>query len=170
MMEAFDLRFPELASRETRSITVLQPGQGLPPGDYVFREMYCPDPDCDCRNVILQVALIRKDHGRMVATINHALEPGGVHEELGSDPTVLEPFGQQSELAGEILRVAKTTLLADEMYTERLRRHYRIIKGRESPSRPTPRADSSDAIHCALMEVFPEYGKVAFAPVSRPRK
>lgn len=169
-MEAFDLRFPELANRETRAITLLQPSQGLPIGDYVFREMYCPDPGCDCRNVIFQVALIRKDQGRIVATINHALEPGGVHEEMGSDPTVLEPFGQQSELAEEVLRVAKTSLLSDEAYTERLRRHYRIIKGREAPSRPNSVADSSGAIHRSLMEVFPEYGKVALPPGSRPRE
>jgi hypothetical protein len=45
--------FPELAGRETRSVTV-PPGSplGLPPGEYGFLETYCDEPGCDCRRVM----------------------------------------------------------------------------------------------------------------------
>jgi len=49
-------RLPEIAGRETRSITV-PPGSelGLPPDDCGFLEMYCDEPRCDRRRVLLYV-------------------------------------------------------------------------------------------------------------------
>ena len=48
--------FPELAERETRTLTVL-PGAdlGVPPGEYGLLEMFCDEPGCDCRRVFFSV-------------------------------------------------------------------------------------------------------------------
>jgi hypothetical protein len=47
---------PEIAERETRSITLL-PGSewGLPAAHYGFVEMFCKEPGCDCRRVMFSV-------------------------------------------------------------------------------------------------------------------
>src|SRR5438128_8078528 len=47
---------PEIASRETRTVTVLPHASlGLEPADYEFVEMYCDEPGCDCRRVMFSV-------------------------------------------------------------------------------------------------------------------
>ena len=48
--------FPDLAERETRTITVL-PGANVavPPGEYGLIEMFCDEPGCDCRRVFFSV-------------------------------------------------------------------------------------------------------------------
>src|SRR5438094_9660002 len=55
-MSAFGLRFPDVAARETRVVTSLEPQEGLPAGNYGFLELYRDDPACDCRRVLLQSA------------------------------------------------------------------------------------------------------------------
>jgi len=59
---------PEIAARETRSITV-PPGSpfGLPAGEYGFLEMYCNEPGCDCRRVLFYV--IARDRPGVQAVI-----------------------------------------------------------------------------------------------------
>lgn len=169
-MEPFDLRFPEIAGHETRVLMMLQPNGNLPIGDYVFKEFYCPDPDCDCCNVILQVALLRRDQQRIVATLNHALDPEKFRA-VGLPRTFLEPSGPQSELAPEVMVKALEVLLSNDEYVARLWRHYRWVKGLEAPPRPSgSRAPaSSDPLHETMLEVFPEYGREAYRRPSRSR-
>lgn len=46
--------FPEVAKGETHSITISPASEfGLPPDDYGFLEMYCDEPGCDCRRVLI---------------------------------------------------------------------------------------------------------------------
>jgi len=60
--------FPEVADRETRSITVLpDSGGGLPEGEYGFVELYCDERGCDCRRVLFSV--IRRSHQGIQAVI-----------------------------------------------------------------------------------------------------
>src|SRR5712691_7758423 len=59
-MIPFMEKFPELAASETRSAQVAGQG-GLPDGDYGFFELYCNEPGCDCRRVI--VTVLREDTG-----------------------------------------------------------------------------------------------------------
>jgi hypothetical protein len=54
-MSAFVLRFPDVAARETRVLTSLYTQDGIPAGSFGFLELYCDDPACDCRRVLLQV-------------------------------------------------------------------------------------------------------------------
>lgn len=46
--ESFHARFPEIAEKETRTLTTLN-APGLPAGSFGLVEMYCNEPDCDCR-------------------------------------------------------------------------------------------------------------------------
>ena len=50
----FYIRFPDLAEKETRSIFIFKSGD-LPPGQYGFLELFCDDPKCDCRRVVISV-------------------------------------------------------------------------------------------------------------------
>jgi hypothetical protein len=64
---------PEVADRETRSITVKQGNHfSLPVGEYGLVEMYCNDEDCDCRRVIIMV--IKRDVKKPVAYISYGWE------------------------------------------------------------------------------------------------
>ena len=52
----FSEYFPKIAEEETRVITILpDTNQLLPVGQYVFLEMFCNEPDCDCRRVYFYV-------------------------------------------------------------------------------------------------------------------
>ena len=57
---SFHEYFPEIAERETRTITLLEnSGLELPPGQYSLLELYCDEPGCDCRRVFLCVVTSR---------------------------------------------------------------------------------------------------------------
>ena len=72
----FRSRFPEIAERETRSVTVFgQPVTGLPAGDYGFLEMFCDEPRCDCRRVFFYVVSPRRRDP--VAVIAYGWRTGG---------------------------------------------------------------------------------------------
>lgn len=64
---------PDLAAKETRVIHVLQPQRGIPLGSYGLLEFYCPDPACDCRRVMLNVAGEREPE-RFLAAISYGFD------------------------------------------------------------------------------------------------
>lgn len=47
-------RFPEIAKKETRSIMVLEDAE-LPKDHYLLMELYCDEPECDCRRVMFYI-------------------------------------------------------------------------------------------------------------------
>lgn len=57
-MTPFVTRFPELGARETRALLV-SGRKELPDGNYGFLELYCDEPGCDCRRVMID--LLRED-------------------------------------------------------------------------------------------------------------
>jgi hypothetical protein len=53
---SFHSRFPEIAERETRTVTLLELSDfNLPPAHYSFLEMFCDEPGCDCRRAFFSV-------------------------------------------------------------------------------------------------------------------
>jgi hypothetical protein len=52
--ESFRARFPEIAEKETRTITIMNHAS-IPTGNYGLIEMYCNEPACDCRRVFFDV-------------------------------------------------------------------------------------------------------------------
>ena len=72
-MTPFMERFPEVGARETRSVTVTQ-RQDLPDGEYGFLELYCDEPGCDCRRVIISVLKPETGWSKSWATIGYGWE------------------------------------------------------------------------------------------------
>ena len=92
-MTPFLQRFPQLAARETRSLTVTGRND-LPDGDYGFIELYCNEPDCDCRRVT--VVVLRPHTGwKYWATISYGWESLDFYQQWASAPTPLDPLEWQ---------------------------------------------------------------------------
>jgi hypothetical protein len=135
--------FPELAERETRSLTVL-PGSnlGLPPGEYGFLEMYCDEPGCDCRRVFLHVVCsFRKDAQAVVAWGWEDLDfylrwfkYGDLADAAELKGPELNALSPATELAPALLELVRNVLLKDPEYVERIKRHYQMF--REEIDRP----------------------------------
>ena len=133
MMTTFSTRFPDLAWRETRTITV-RGLDVLPDGEYAFLESYCDDANCDCRRVMLRV-LGRASGPQVWATISYGWESEQFYErwvgraEDGWDNKgpYLDPLNPQTPYADALLRMFEY-VLTDRAYVERLKRHYRMFK------------------------------------------
>jgi hypothetical protein len=140
MYKLFYHLFPDVAERESRSLNLPYGSEDgdLPPGSYLFVEQYCTDPDCDCERVLLSVT---EERLGIVATIAYGFNPAKFPE-ICSDPDLfLDPLNPQSQYAEQILVLFKEIVL-DEVYEERLRRHYRMVKAATRTSaRSTSRAD-----------------------------
>src|SRR5437879_3015729 len=103
---------PEVAQREVRCVHLgvvpgVTPTSGLSAGEYAFLEFYCPDLDCDCRRVFLQV-IARHRQDKILASINYGWEKESFYRKRMSwDPDApreivrgsLDPINQQSEHA-----------------------------------------------------------------------
>ncbi len=112
----------KLASRETRTIDLLQAYRGVPPGMYALLEYYCPDPACDCRRVMLNVTE-EQEPGRFLASISYAFD----RDDPQAGP-FLDPINKQSPYAPVLLDLVTTFILSDADYLARLERHYQLIK------------------------------------------
>lgn len=111
-----------LAARETRVMHTLVVQGNLPMGGYGLLEFYCPDPSCDCRRVILNVAE-EKRPDRFLASISYAFDPD---DEMPGP--FLDPMNPQGKYADELLRLVEEVVLSDSLYTARLERHYELVK------------------------------------------
>lgn len=136
---AFGEFFPEIADKETRVVTVIdQAIKDLPLGAYALIDLYCTDPDCDCRNVYIHV--VHEEFPGPIATITYGWENLTYYKEWmggGDDDYILTQFkgpalaigARQSQFAGELLRIFEDILQTDKEYANRLQRHYRLVKG-----------------------------------------
>ena len=129
----FHRRCPDVAAKETRSISVFKRGE-LPIGQYGFVEHYCDDPQCDCRRVIISVISPQMGPAPL-ATINYGWESAEFYAEwLGSWQNVgackgpsLDPLNPQTEHADALLALFEAALV-DEHYRRRFERHYALFK------------------------------------------
>ena len=120
-MSPFWVRFPELAPQETRVLFLPTPQGGLPAGRFGLLELYCDDPACDCRRVILQVRSETEPH-TILATINYGWESVAFYtkwmhgdRQAGREiaQASLDPINPQSPLAPDFLRLFQTVVLKD---------------------------------------------------------
>ncbi len=187
-MTPFFTRFPELAARETRSIHVINEGAWLPTGGYAFLELYCEDPDCDCRRVLLQVTTEQEPH-TVLATINFGWESAEFYtrwmhgdQQAGREITdaCLDPLNTQSQYSDALLDFFRQQLMTDTAYVARLARHYDMFKATqrkpaESVSRPSqstsekPVAPAAPAMTTAsiLWQLQRVPDQAGFAPYER---
>lgn len=138
--------FPEVADRETRTIIIMPDSDmGLPAGDYGFLEMYCDERGCDCRRVFFYV--VSRFRKQVEAVVAWGWEEPAFYAEwfCYDDPFVvaelkgpiLNPGSPASELAPAILELVRNVLLRDPNYVARIKRHYRMFRGRiDGPSKP----------------------------------
>jgi hypothetical protein len=113
---------PELGAQETRVLYVLAKTDELPTGSYGLLECYCPDPDCDCRRVLL-IVVEERQPGRPLAYISYAFD-----EDAEMAGPLLDPINPQSEYAEVLLERVEDFVLTDSRYVARLERHYQMVK------------------------------------------
>lgn len=140
-MLPFYTRFKDLAFKEMRSATV-RGDPNLPDGEYGFLEIYCIDPACDCRRVVINV--VAPTGPKIWATINYGWESLEFYtkwlhgdKELAREAcgVTLDPLNPQTEYSAALLQLFKQ-VLQDKAYVERLKRHYQLFK---AEVRPTPK-------------------------------
>jgi hypothetical protein len=132
--ESFHSLFPEIAAKETRTITVLN-HKTIPTGQYVLTELYCNEPDCDCRRVFFDV--YDPERRKSMAIVAYGWESETFYARWygENDPQTIRDLqgpalnlgSQQSKYARAFLALIKD-ILKDSNYVSRLKRHYRIFK------------------------------------------
>ncbi|MBI4981174.1 hypothetical protein HZC30_06490 [Candidatus Woesearchaeota archaeon] len=139
MMEQFYNQFPDIAEKETRCIHIMSEEEGLPKGEYFLLESYCNDPKCDCRRVFINI--LYKD--KILATIGYGWESIAFYEKwmgelrFASDAKgpILELTGPHTEYSEMLLKLFKEVILKDNLYIDRLKKHYKMFKKHSSKKR-----------------------------------
>ena len=130
---------PDIAERETRTITVLKNSPwGLPPAHYSLIEMYCDESDCDCRRVFFYV--VSSLTKQAVAVIAYGWEsPEFYSEWMENDDLemvneikgpVLNLASPQTKIAPILLDMIQKIVLEDQIYIQRLKKHYLMFRCR----------------------------------------
>lgn len=135
-MVPFFTQCPETAEADFRTVKVIKDAH-IPPGEYDFLELYCDEPDCDCRRVFILVVTPTMQSKEPFATINfgweseefyrewmHDSEEDDFTQEMKGPSLALAP---QSELAPPFLALFQS-MARDKAYVDRLRRHYRLFR------------------------------------------
>jgi hypothetical protein len=133
----FYSRFPEIAERETRTVTLFDhSGFNLPPARYSFLEMFCDEPGCDCRRAFFSV--VSSLQNNILAVIAWGWEDREFYTKwLGdSDPRIINDLigpalnlaSPQSNHAPALLDLFTKVLLQDTAYIERVKRHYAMFR------------------------------------------
>jgi len=133
-MTPFMKRFPDLGAGETRSVTIMD-RDDLPNGEYGFIELYCDEPNCDCRRVM--VVVLRPETGwKFWAAINYGWESIEFYQKWAAAPSwdralwagpFLDPLNEQSTYAPALLDLFKF-ILQSPGYAQRLRKHYQLCR------------------------------------------
>ncbi len=136
--------YPDLAEEETRSLIITNTDYDVPLGNYGYCEMFCTDPKCDCRRVILNV--VDKDFNTL-AMIGYGWENEYYYKKwFGSDYFTHEDIKEfmgpthhngvvESKYAEFFLEFFKTTLINDKEYINRIKNHYRMVKNLQKKKR-----------------------------------
>ena len=133
----FHSRFPEIAEKETRVVTVNDSAvYNLPAAEYAFMEMFCDEPGCDCRRVFFSV--ITSHESDVKAVIAWGWEDRAFYRKwLGmNDPAMIKDLkgpalnlsSPQSDLAPALLKLFQNVLLQDSAYIERVKQHYAMFR------------------------------------------
>jgi hypothetical protein len=132
----FYSKFPKIAEKETRVLTLFEPQYGVPKGKYALIDSYCDDGDCDCRKVM--VNFVDADNPNIVfATVGYGWESekfytewmfGDKKEGKHLAGSYLELGGRQSKYSLAFLEFWKNFVIQDKEYVNRLKKHYIMWK------------------------------------------
>jgi hypothetical protein len=136
-MLTFHTLFPDEADAEYQTVIPYEK-EGIPTRPFLFVELYCVEPECDCRRVMLNVVDIHTD--QHVATINYAFEPPEPpFDDLGQ--WFLDWLNPQSEVSDAFLELFTDMIANDRGYHDRLVSHYemwkRAVEDPKHPDQPT---------------------------------
>jgi hypothetical protein len=116
----------------TRSVTVPDK-EDLPSGNYGFVELYCNDPNCDCRRVVIVV--LRPHTGwKFWAVINYGWESVVFYQKWAKAPASdhsgwqgleLDPLSEQGPYALVLLNLFMWALESPDV--QRLKKHYHLF-------------------------------------------
>jgi hypothetical protein len=126
--------FPVPGVDERRSITASNL-PGLPDGEYGFLELYCDEPGCDCRRVIIDVLRPETGWNKIMATINYGWESMDFYRKWGGSSMrpddvqgpILDPINPQTECSTALLEIFRQMIQSPE-YVARLKRHYEMFR------------------------------------------
>ena len=135
--ELLGARFPEIAEKETRSITVMESRRsGLPGGIHIFHEMFCREHDCDCRRAFFYVTSVPRHN--VEAVVCYGWGSADFYKKWygGDDPDMIAEMrgpalnlcSPQSKHAPAFLEFVKNVLIKDKDYVERVKRHYNMFR------------------------------------------
>ncbi len=137
---------PDLAERETRAMHMMDGGPE-PARSYLFTELFCDEPGCDCRRVFIQVYSDERGVAQPRATISWGWEPDRFYREWARFPLDdrdldelrgpgLVRMAPQSKESADLLARFRM-LLNDPAYAERIVRHYRAFRELIGSGAPT---------------------------------
>jgi hypothetical protein len=122
---------PDVAIKESRSLIVDDNTSRLPLGTYSFIELFCDDPGCDCRDVVIEV--ICRGQGSPLATMRYGWEDFEYYRKfIGANEINDEVIDRkapaltgdgQSEYADILFRVFRD-FIKNEGYVKRIEKHY----------------------------------------------
>lgn len=140
---SFHHYFPEIAEKETRTMTTIKRDGDVPKGSYGLLEMYCNDPGCDCRRVFLEV--YDWERGQSMAYIAYGWGSTDFYRKwLGQNDLVtiqelqgpiLNLASPQTRFAPAFLELVRDIILRDPDYIDRIKRHYQMFKEKVDPQR-----------------------------------
>lgn len=133
---------PDLAERETRCVAFLDPDPGEPPpGTYAFMEMFCAEPDCDCRNAIISVGRVDEQGATAVAQLRFCWEDEQYYQSIDFDFDMIPSLpGVGSDIMSPSSPYLPNFISCFEMlcqengqpfsssYVTRIKDHYRLFK------------------------------------------
>jgi len=117
---------------QIRSVKI-ERSASLPDGEYAFIDMYCADPDCDCRKTMVHVL----HNGKHVATINYGWESKSFYEKWMGDSNGTHPFLEMAGASIDITspdRVDPNAMLSffnyllSDAWTAKFKAHYKAFK------------------------------------------
>lgn len=131
--------FHEIAAEETRCFHILEgeedpedPEEPSPPqGSYSLVELYCPDPNCDCRKANISIT---DEEGDECCSFQIGWEDAAFYDrhygfdDHGLPGPSFAPMQFHSKYAFFFLDRLKELCARDKAYIARLERHYKMIK------------------------------------------
>jgi hypothetical protein len=133
-MIPFMERFPDLAAREMRAVTV-RGRSDIPDGEYGFLELFCDERGCDCRRVMIDVLRADTPLSKIWATINYGWESVDFYKKWGdpypsnanSKGPFLDPLNPQTPHSPALLNLFRLVLQSPD-YVHRIQRHYHLFR------------------------------------------
>jgi hypothetical protein len=133
-MIPFMERFPDLAARETRSVTVAG-RTDIPDGDYGFLELFCDERGCDCRRAMIVVLRSDTELNKIWASINYGWESlkfykrwgGSLMDASTAKGPFLDPLNPQTPYSPALLNLFRLLLQSPD-YAQRIQTHYEIFR------------------------------------------